>query len=258
MNSHVIGITGLAIIAAVGYILLLIYLIFFYSKGKAGEKAVARRLKRLPAKEYKVINDLMLPTQYGTTQIDHVVVSRYGVFVIETKNYQGYIYGSENAEHWTQNIWGNKYSMPNPIRQNNIHVKAIGYQLKKLNIDTNIHSIIAFAYRCNISVTHSADTEIVYFHKLLPEIRKYQNLLITHETVERIVKHLEEINIVDKAARKNHNARVYLNQLERQQKIEEGICPRCGGSLVYKNGMYGPFLGCSNYPNCKFTQKIEY
>ena len=125
MEYSVFMIVTLAILLALGYISYMIYLIFFYSKGKAGEKAVARRLKQLPEEEYKVINDLMLPTTYGTTQIDHVVISRFGVFVIETKNYRGFIYGGENAEKWTQNIWGNKYSMLNPIRQNNTHVKAL-------------------------------------------------------------------------------------------------------------------------------------
>ena len=54
--------------------------------------------------EYTIINDLMLSTEKGTTQIDHVVVSRYGVFVIETKNYQGEIYGDDNRKEWTQMI----------------------------------------------------------------------------------------------------------------------------------------------------------
>ena len=58
--------------------------------GKAGERRVARKLDWLP-KEYTILNDIMLRTQYGTTQIDHVVVSPYGIFVIETKNYKGWI-----------------------------------------------------------------------------------------------------------------------------------------------------------------------
>lgn len=249
-------IVTLAILLALGYISCVIYLIFFYSKGKAGEKAVARRLKRLPEEAYKVINDLMLPTSYGTTQIDHVVVSRFGIFVIETKNYQGYVYGGEDAEKWTQNIWGNKYSMLNPIRQNNTHIKALEYHLKKLNIDCPIHSIVAFSKRCRISVNVTGECKILYYNEVVPMILRYQVPSVTQDDIERIVKYLGEVNIVDKTERKKHNSQVLRLQEERQQKIEDGICPRCGGQLVYRNGKYGPFLGCSNYPKCNFIQNI--
>ena len=253
--SIVITVT-LGILLALGYISGMIYLSFFYTKGKVGEKAVARRLKRLPEEEYKVINDLMLPTSYGTTQLDHVVISRFGIFVIETKKYTGFIYGGENAERWTQNIWGKKYSMLNPIRQNNTHVKALGYHLKKLNIDCHIHSIVAFAKRCNVTVNVTGNCKIVNYNEVLPLIKRYQDSLITYDNIERIVKYLEEVNITDKTARKKHNKQIHQQQHVRQQKIENGICPRCGGKIVYHNGKYGPFLGCSNYPKCNFIQNL--
>lgn len=257
MEFSVFMIVTLAILLALGYISYMIYLIFFYSKGKAGEKAVARRLKQLPEEEYKVINDLMLPTTYGTTQIDHVVISRFGVFVIETKNYRGFIYGGENAEKWTQNIWGNKYSMLNPIRQNDTHVKALEYHLKQLNIDCHIHSIVAFAKRCKIHINVTGDCKVVYYNEVLTVIKRHKDLYITHDNIEQIVKYLEEVNITDKTARKNHNQQIHQLQYVRQQKIENGICPRCGGEIVYKNGKYGPFLGCSNYPKCNFIQNLK-
>ena len=246
----------LPFLVIVGYISLMIYLKFFYDKGKAGEKAVMRRLKWLPEIDYRVINNLMLPTTYGTTQLDHVVISRYGIFVIETKNYQGYVYGGEDTEKWTQNIWGNKYSTPNPIRQNNTHVKALEYHLKKLNIDCPIHSIVAFSKRCRISVNVTGECKILYYNEVVPMILRYQVPSVTQDDIERIVKYLGEVNIVDKTERKKHNSQVLRLQEERQQKIEDGICPRCGGQLVYRNGKYGPFLGCSNYPKCNFIQNI--
>ena len=199
----------------------------------------------------------MLPTTYGTTQIDHVVISRFGVFVIETKNYRGFIYGGENAEKWTQNIWGNKYSMPNPIRQNNIHIKALRYHLNKLNIDCPIHSIVTFAGRCSVSVNVTESCNVVYYNQVLPVIKRYQDSYITHDDIERIIKYLEEVNITDKTARNNHNQQVLQQQYVRQQKIENGICPRCGGQLAYRNGKYGPFIGCSNYPKCNFIENIK-
>lgn len=92
------GIVGIVVF------LLLFFYVAFYNKGAAGERSIARRLATLPKEQYVILNDLLLPTSYGTTQIDHVVVSIYGIFVIETKNYKGIIYGGQDAETWTQNV----------------------------------------------------------------------------------------------------------------------------------------------------------
>ena len=72
-------------------------------KGKEGELHVHNILAQLP-EGYTILDDVMLKTDNGTTQIDHVVVSRYGVFAIETKNYRGDIYGNDDRQQWTQVI----------------------------------------------------------------------------------------------------------------------------------------------------------
>ena len=76
-------------------------------RGDWTESKVAKQLAKLPKDEYIVLNDLMLPTSYGTTQIDHVVLSLYGVYVIETKNYTGTLIGNEKSEqcHSGRQIW---------------------------------------------------------------------------------------------------------------------------------------------------------
>lgn len=94
-------------------------------KGIIGEKIVASKLSKLPEQQYRVLNDIMLRTEYGTTQIDHIVISIYGIFVIETKNYKGWITGSEYGEYWTKNMYGKKYTFRNPLKQNYAHVKAL-------------------------------------------------------------------------------------------------------------------------------------
>lgn len=66
-------------------------------RGHVGEKKVSAFLSTLPSCEYKIFNDILLATESGTTQIDHIVVSRFGIFVIETKNYRGWITGNENG-----------------------------------------------------------------------------------------------------------------------------------------------------------------
>ena len=72
-------------------------------KGKRGEKLVAGRLRDGLSEEYLILNDIYLPLPDGTTtQIDHVVVSQYGVFVVETKTYSGWIFGDEKSREWMQ------------------------------------------------------------------------------------------------------------------------------------------------------------
>lgn len=99
-------------------------------KGYLGEAAVANRLAKLPQEQYRILNDIMLKTKHGTiSQIDHIVVSIYGIFVIETKNYKGWITGSEFGEQWTKNMYGKKYSFCNPLKQNYGHMKVLEEKL---------------------------------------------------------------------------------------------------------------------------------
>jgi len=70
----------------------------------------------LNAGVYHRIHDVIIPSKNGTTQIDHILVSPYGVFIVETKNMTGWIFGSENQSKWTQVLYGKKYPFQNPIR----------------------------------------------------------------------------------------------------------------------------------------------
>lgn len=77
-------------------------------KGFMGEKTVSAILSMLDKEKYMLINDVMVEYNGKTSQIDHVVISNYGVFVIETKNYKGWIYGDEYSQYWTQVIFKRK------------------------------------------------------------------------------------------------------------------------------------------------------
>ena len=85
---------------------LAIYLAWYNSpsqKGKRGEQYVVKILEQLPS-DYIVLNDLVFPTDKGTTQVDHIVLSKFGVFAIETKNYTGEIYGDDDLKDYTMGI----------------------------------------------------------------------------------------------------------------------------------------------------------
>ena len=87
-------------------------------KGWFGEKKTTFNMwLSLDAKIYRRYHDVIIPTANGTTQIDHLLVSPYGLFIVETKNFKGWIFGSENQAKWTKSIYGKKYSFQNPLRQ---------------------------------------------------------------------------------------------------------------------------------------------
>ena len=46
-----------------------------------------------------------------------------------------------------------------------------------------------------------------------------------------------------------------VNQKIAEKKTGDGICPKCGGKLIMRDGKYGKFIGCSNFPKCRYTQK---
>jgi restriction system protein len=93
--------------------------------------------------DYHLLNNLTLSSRDGTTQVDHVLVSRFGIFVIETKHYKGWIFGDANAPAWTQVIYLKKSSFQNPIRQNYKHIKSIQSLLDFLPPE-HVHSAVVF------------------------------------------------------------------------------------------------------------------
>jgi len=96
-------------------------------KGRAGEKALQQALRQQLSKKHFILSDIVLrATDGSTTQIDLIVLSENGIFVIEVKNYNGWIFGKENDKEWTQSFnETTKYTFQNPIRQNYKHVKAV-------------------------------------------------------------------------------------------------------------------------------------
>lgn len=220
-------------------------------KGWMGEKAVSAILDSLPQNEYRVINNVIVPTERGTSQIDHIVVSVYGIFVIETKNYKGWITGSDKSDQWTKNMYGKKYFFQNPIKQNYGHVKALE-NILRLPEDMFI-PIVVFSINADLKVNTSH--LVVYTVNLKKTIGKFKERKMDLAQVEILSKGISSMNIDSKGTRKSHVENVRQRVNDKERKITEGICPRCGGTLVEKKGRYGAFIGCSNYPKCRYTSQ---
>lgn len=220
-------------------------------KGKLGEKKVANILETLSSKEYKTINNVMLKTERGSTQIDHIVISIYGIFVIETKNYKGWITGNDYSEKWTKNMYGRKYRFMNPLKQNYGHVKNLE---KLLNLSSEYFiPIVVFSNNSNLKIKTS--NEVIYMSKLKNTILKYKERKLSIEDLNKYVSLIIGNNIDSKENRKKHVDSIKTTIKESANKEKNGICPKCGAKLVKKKGKYGYFLGCSNYPKCKYIGK---
>jgi hypothetical protein len=225
------------------------------SKGEFGERSVSRRLKGLPTDKYIIFNDVILPTKTGTTQIDHIVISIYGVFVIETKFYKGWIVGGEDNEYWTQKIYGKKHRFYNPILQNGGHIRKLKRLLSNF-VNIPFFPIVTFSKQANLKIK-TTYSRVTYWNDLVSEIKSHSTERLSWNEVNEIgsVIQLSMLDSKDKKIRKQHNRNVKMARFQKQTMIEFGKCPRCGGSLVLRNGQYGRFYGCSNYPACKFTQE---
>lgn len=187
-----------------------------------------------------------------STQIDHIVVSPYGVFVIETKGYKGWILGGENSEYWTQVLYKNKYKLYNPIKQNEGHVRFLR-QLLKCPTDFPIIPIVVFDNSADLKV-HVTNHIVVNRCNLNKAISQYKDTVLSPDQVEMVVNALQQhFTIVDKEEIKQHKHNVQNIQHSTKALINQGVCPQCGGQLILRRGKYGSFYGCSNYPRCKFT-----
>lgn len=223
-------------------------------KGKIGEKSVERALSFLPKNEYICLNDVMFKNGSYTTQIDHIVISVYGIFVIETKNYKGWIFGNANKDYWKQTLWRKNYSLYNPIFQNNKH---ISFLVRKFDFlrgkEQFIFPIVVFLGVSRLQLTGGCDC-VIRLRELKSYIHSFAQKVMTIDECNCLASQLENSNIKDKNEREYHKNNVKAAIYSHKEKIRQGVCPLCGGRLILRNGRYGSFYGCSNYPTCKFTR----
>ena len=170
---------------------------------------------------YHRLNGITLPrANGGSTQIDHIIVSVYGIFVIETKNYKGWIYGSEKQRQWTQAFPnGSKYKFQNPLRQNYLHIKTLA---DLLELDTRyFHSMIAFIGECELK-TRDELPEHVLTRGMASYVKKKQDKLLTDEEVKAIVEQIESHRF-SKSWRTNRVHKAYLKDKHSNLNLSKNI-----------------------------------
>ena len=221
-------------------------------KGRIGELLVKYKLNKLSKEEYRVLNNIMIEVDDKTYQIDHIVISKYGIFVIETKSFRGFIIGVEGCDKWMQFVGKKAYEFPNPIQQNYWHIHALK---KLLELDENIFiPIICFTSQVKLKV--DSKQRVIKLSRLNSNILGQQNVVLDVD-LDEIYNKITSSNIINKQELKKHVKNIKTRLKIDNIKIDNIICPNCGGELGVKKGKKNkPFIGCSNYPNCKFTKRI--
>lgn len=160
-------------------------------RGRLGERRVNRRLRALDAHEYRVYADLILPSLDGTTQIDHVMVSRFGVFVIETKNFGGLIVGGPRDAEWTQWRGRRRYRFQNPLRQNHRHAKAVEAALGIS--ESQVIALVVFAGRARIHAR--LEGHIVPLEQLAAFITRHQVAMFSEDQRDELCHRLHRARL---------------------------------------------------------------
>lgn len=235
--------------------------------GKRGERLTEKELKlvQLFGRKGKTLRNIYLPKENGeTTEIDVVFITQKGIFVFESKNYSGWIFGDETSRNWTAFLPnGQKNHFYNPIMQNRTHLKWIKHFVGD---DVPLFSIIVFSERCELKkvTVHSEDIKVIKRDSTYAIVRSIwdQNPdVVSDEKLTELYTKLKELTNVDAATKATH-----IESIEKKYKnspmAESLVCPKCGSPLVLRTAKKGPnagdqFYGCSGFPKCRYTQGIQ-
>ncbi len=226
-------------------------------KGWLGEAVltVAKKVA-LDGDTYRDLNNVTISTSNGTTQIDHIIVSRYGIFVIETKNMEGWIFGDEKQSHWTQSLYGKKFRFQNPLHQNYRHIKALEEFLGLP--PSHFHSVVCFVGEtCKLKTKLPAN---VINGGPFVFIMAKAEVLIPDEKVATIVDAIKTgmrpktfLGLSTSETKREHLASL------QERYSSTTTCPKCGGALILRSIKKGEkaglkFFGCSNFPACRYIK----
>jgi restriction system protein len=226
-------------------------------KGIAGEFVVNLSAKlMLDKNEYHLIKNVTLPTEDGTTQIDHIIVSRYGIFVVETKNMKGWIFGNSTQKTWTQKIYKHTNRFQNPLHQNYKHVKTLE-SLLELN-EYQIYSLVVFVGNSTFKTEMPENiTDGSGYNRF---IKSKKQPVLSDIEVKTIIRQIEESRLTRSfITNRKHVKHVKDIVTKKQNSI---YCPKCGSPMVIRQAKKGAnkgnqFWGCTNFPKCRSTVNIR-
>ena len=227
-----------------------------FIKGWVGEAAGALAQEIfLDSKTYFKLNNVTLQTTNGTTQIDHVIVSQYGIFVVESKNMDGWIFGDAKSTLWTQNLYGKKYQFQNPIHQNYRHIKSLQEFL--VIEEEKFKSIVMFWGKCEFKTQLPQN---VMHNGYINYIKSFTEAVFSTQEVKEIVEALKT-GMMPKGIIRSWQTRAQHLQSLQDRHSSTTTCPKCGKELVLRTAKNGTnagkqFYGCTGYPSCRYARNI--
>lgn len=182
----------------------------FATKGETGENIIEYDLINLHFYK-KIIRNAYIPYNGGTSEIDLIMLTEFGIYVIESKNYSGWIFGSENNRNWTVSYNKNsKEKLYNPIWQNNSHIKALTNYLQIT--DSGINSLIIFGGGAELKKvpSNTPTRQIIYDYQIIDmfDYEMAKPKIFTEAYIEKLYSLLEPTTHVTKDVRQQHIADV--------------------------------------------------
>lgn len=183
-------------------------------KGWLGEWLIKTKAHRkLPANIYQALHDVTLPDGAGTTQIDHIFVSPYGLFVLETKNYKGWIFGTARDAQWTQTTGCYKHRFQNPLRQNHRHTACLT-ALLGIHHDL-VHSVVVFTGNARFKTPMPAN--VCTLGNFDQYIRSFRTVVLTGQEIQTICQAIASARLAPGRA---------TNATHRQNLRKRHVAPR--------------------------------
>jgi hypothetical protein len=212
-----------------------------------------RRWRPRVADSFQRFAGLIVRDERGTTEIDEVLVTPAGIFVIEKKDFNAWIFGSKDDEYWTA-VYPNreKHRFQNPLRQNYRHIKALE---SALGVSRRVvSSVVVFSERSRL------------MKELPPEVLNSDYVGFVRSQ-ERVVLSPEEFDSICSGlhALESSSDRASLDQHveDLHERFESKThCPKCGGNLIQRQSRTpgderNLFLGCSNFPRCRYVRNLD-
>lgn len=227
-------------------------------KGVLGEFIVNLSVKlMLDKKKYHLLKNVTLPTENGSTQIDHVIVSIYGIFVVETKNMKGWIFGSPHQKSWTQKIYKYSSKFQNPLHQNYKHVKTL--QSLFGITDEQIFSLVVFVGDSTFKT--KMPENVTYGSGYVRFIKSKTQSVLSESDVNEITRKIETGRLTPSFKTQRDHVKHVNNIVKEKESISSQSCPKCGSLMLLRESRKGvnigeKFWGCTNFPKCRGTVNV--
>lgn len=179
------------------FVIGVIYLIRSGIKTFTGLQPTAALLAKLDPSKYKVLDNLILNHNGEALQMEYVLVSNYGVFVIETRSYRGWVMGEEEEEFWTQLIYSKREKIENTVLLTKKHIQALQSLLTTLG-EINYIPIVVFTPEAELKI--NTKSEVIFRTDLLKTIKKYNQPTLTDQQKEAVHNTLAALSFMEEAS----------------------------------------------------------